>query len=87
MDEKLIVQTATVLNEPDHKLLARMLATLGEARFVAAVQQTLDTEQAGGMLTKNGQRRRTPGGVLCLLIKQTASNEEQRLIFSRAARH
>lgn len=87
MVEKLIVQCATVLNEPDHKLLARMLTTLGKQRFVAAVQQTLDTEQQGGMLTKNGRRRRTPGGVLCQLVKRTANDEEQRQIFARSARH
>lgn len=86
MVEKLIVQVATVLNETDHKLLARMLTTLGEQRFVAAVQQTLDTEQQGGMLTKNGKRRRTAGGVLCQWVKRSASTEEQRLIFARSAR-
>lgn len=83
VNEKLIVQVATVLNEPDHKLLARMLTTLGEARFIGMVQQTLDTEQEGGMLTKNGKRRRTAGGVLCQLIKRTANDEEQRQIFAR----
>lgn len=86
MVEKLIVQVATVLNEPDQRLLARMLETLGEQRFVAAVQQALDVESQGGMLTRNGKRRRTPGGVLCQLIKRTASNEEQRQIFARSAR-
>ena len=86
VNERLIVQCATVLNEPDHKLLARMLTVLGEARFVAAVQQTLDTEQAGGMMTKNGRRRRTAGGTLCQLIKRTASDMERRQIFARSAR-
>ena len=86
MDQKLIAQVATVLGESDHKLLARMLTVLGEARFVAAVQQTLDTEQAGGMLTKNGKRRRTSGGVLCVLVKAIASETEQRQIFARSAR-
>lgn len=87
MVEKLIVQSATLLNECDHKLLARMLTTLGEQRFVAAVQETLDIEAGTGMLTKRGDRRRTAGGVLCQIIKQTTSNEERRVIFSRAARH
>ena len=86
MVEKLIVQSATLLNETDHKLLARMLTTLGEQRFVTAVQQTLDTEQQGGMLTKNGKRRRTAGGVLCVLVKAIASETEQRQIFARSAR-
>lgn len=86
MVEKLIVQSATLLNEPDCKLLQRMLETLGEARFVAAVQQTLDTEQRGGMMTKNGKRRRTAGGVLCQLVKRIASADERRLIFCRSAR-
>lgn len=87
VNERLIVQCATVLNEPDHKLLARMLTTLGEQRFIGMVQQTLDLEDKGGMLTKNGKRRRTAGGVLCQLVKRSASNEEQRLIFARSARH
>ncbi len=84
--EKLIIQTATLLNESDHRLLQRMLDTLGQQRFVAAVQQTLDTEQAGGMMTKNGRRRRTAGGTLCQLIKRTASDMERRQIFARSAR-
>ncbi len=86
VNERLIVQTATLLNESDQRLLARMLTTLGEARFIGMVQQTLDLEDAGGMLTKNGKRRRTSGGVLCVLVKAIASETEQRQIFARSAR-
>lgn len=72
---------ADVLHEPERWLLIRALRTLGEARCVAILAEALTIEHTGGMLTKAGDRRRTPGGVFLELCRQQATADERRAIF------
>lgn len=72
---------ADVLHEPERWLLIRALRTLGEERCVAILAETLTIEHAGGMLTKAGDRRRTPGGTFLELCRQQATASEKRAIF------
>src|SRR5439155_20874735 len=44
---------------------------------------TITCEANGGMLTKDGTRRRTRGGVFFQLVRQQARPHERRLLFPR----
>lgn len=75
-DSNLIGQVTALLNEPDTRLVAKLHGVLGEERLVAFVHRALDVEASGGMLTLNGHRKRTPGGVLVRLVKEAATPEQ-----------
>ncbi|HWQ16111.1 MAG TPA: phosphorylated adapter RNA export RNA-binding domain-containing protein, partial [Roseiflexaceae bacterium] len=51
-------------------LIARILRRLGHVQTWALVERVREIEAAGGMLTSDGARRRTPGGVFFALVKQ-----------------
>ncbi len=73
---------AAHLEEPLVWLLANVIKVLGDARARDLLQQTLEIEAAGGMLTAAGDRRRTPGGVYLKLLKEQTSADEQTRIFA-----
>lgn len=72
---------AQVLHEPKVWLLRRVLRVLGVERTTAVLVETLHVEAAGGMLTPDGTRRKTPGGVFLRLVRQQASRVERYRIF------
>jgi PHAX RNA-binding domain len=87
MDEILTVeQLAAVLQEPKRALLIKVLRTLGVERTTAILADTLQREAAGGMLTKDATRRRTPGGVFFQLVRQQASPQERQRLFPHHAK-
>jgi Phosphorylated adapter RNA export protein, RNA-binding domain len=63
MDPLTIDTLAEVLQESNRPLLTQGLRTLGQDRTRAVLTATLQCEAAGGMRTKAGDWRRTPGGV------------------------
>jgi Phosphorylated adapter RNA export protein, RNA-binding domain len=88
MDELTIEHLAAVLQEPKISLLRQLLRTLGPARTIDLLTEALQVEAAGGMLTKDGSRRRTPGGVFFQLVKERVTAKERRRLFPRpAAQH
>jgi hypothetical protein len=46
-----------------------IVRVLGAPRVVLLLKETLQVEQQGGLMVKNGSRRRTPGGVFFHLAK------------------
>lgn len=54
---------------------------LGVETALALLQETQDKEAAGGIMLPDGSRRRTPGGVYFLLVKQATSAGQQQQIF------
>jgi PHAX RNA-binding domain len=58
---------------------------LGADRTTALLTAALQCEAAGGMLTRDGTRRRTPGGVFFQLVRQQASATERRRLFPYSA--
>jgi hypothetical protein len=50
--------------------LARIVCVLGARRAQAFLNRTRDIETQGGLMTRDGSRRRTPGGVYLHLVKQ-----------------
>src|SRR5439155_9782951 len=85
MDPLTVDMLAEVLQEPNRPLLTQVLRTLGPDRTRAVLTATLECEAAGGMLTTDGTRRRTPGGTFFQLVRQQARPHERRRLFPRPA--
>src|SRR5262249_20970072 len=85
MDTLTVEQLAQALQEPKRTLLTQVLRTLGMDRTMAILAETLTYEANGGMLTKDGSRRRTPGGVFFQLVKERATRHERQRLFPRPA--
>ena len=85
MDALTVEKLAEILQEPKVPLLRQVLRTLGQDRTAAVLADTLTCEANGGMLTKDGTRRRTPGGVFFQLVKKRATTQERWRLFPRPA--
>jgi hypothetical protein len=85
MDALTVDTLAEVLQEPNRPLLMQVLRTLGQDRTRAVLTATLQCEANGGMRTKDGTRRRTPGGIFFQLVRQHARPDERRRLFPRPA--
>jgi phosphorylated adapter RNA export protein len=85
MAEVTVDTLAEALQEPKRALLLKVLRTLGQDRVTAILADTLQCEATGGMQTKDGTRRRTPGGVFFQLVKDRATPQERRRLFPRLA--
>ena len=83
MDVLSVDTLAEVLQEPKRTLLMKVLRTLGVDRTTAILADTLTCEANGGMLTKDGTRRRTPGGVFFQLVRERATKQERWRLFPR----
>jgi hypothetical protein len=83
MDSLTVDHLADVLQEPNRPLLRHVLRVLGPDRTAALLAETLQREAAGGMLTADGTRRRTPGGTFFQLVKAQASPKERWRLFPR----
>jgi hypothetical protein len=81
MAEVTVDTLAEALQEPKRALLLKVLRTLGQDRCAAILADTLTCEDGGGMLTKDGTRRRTPGGVFFQLVKERVTSQERRRLF------
>src|SRR6266853_877978 len=85
MDVLNVDTLAEVLREPKRMLLMNVLRTFGVDRTTAILADTLTCEANGGMLTNDGTRRRTPGGVFFQLVRQRATTQERWRLFPRPA--
>src|SRR6266704_1889274 len=85
MDALTADQLAAALQEPNVDLLRQVLVVLGPDHTAQLLAQTLEVEAAGGMLVRNGTRRRTPGGVFLHLVRQQVTRSQREYLFPRAA--
>jgi PHAX RNA-binding domain len=67
-----------VEREPLKKLKA-VVRILGPEKALALCEKALEVEQQGGMLTQDGSRRRTPGGVFFYLVRGSNNKKVHRL--------
>ena len=85
MDTVTVAVLADALQEPNRPLLTQVLRVLGQDRCAAILAETLTCEATGGMLTKDGMRRRTPGGVFFQLVRERATRQERQRLFPQPA--
>jgi hypothetical protein len=76
---------AEALKEHNLVPLRNAAGTLGLAAIVTLLQRTGERERGDGMLTADGKRRRTAGGVFYALLKEVTSKEEYKAIFVEKA--
>src|SRR5205823_1722735 len=67
------------LDEDNVVLLARIVKTIGVTKAKTLLQMTDTIEDTGGMLTNDGTRRRTRGGVFIQLVKNEKSLSKTQL--------
>ena len=79
---KLITEQLGEQEPGPRQTVSRSVQILGVEAALALLQQTHETEAAGGSLVPDGSRRRTPGGVYFLLVRQQASGAQRKQIFS-----
>ncbi|KAH8254570.1 hypothetical protein KR032_010946 [Drosophila birchii] len=77
-------EMASKLYEEKDELLVRVVEVLGMDLPLELYKETQRIEADGGMMIKNGKRRRTPGGVFLFLLKHhnSISQEQQKSIFN-----
>ena len=85
MDTLTADKLAEVLGEPNLPLLRNVIRILGHDRCAAVLVDALQIEAAEGMRTKDGTRRRTPGGVFFQLVRERATEQERWRLFPRPA--
>ena len=81
MDTLTADMLAETLQEPKKSLLAKVLRTLGQERCQTIFADTLTLESTGGLLTRAGDRRRSPGGTFFHLVRQQCSKQERARLF------
>lgn len=77
--EKIVYEMAYRFSEPKVSLLGRVVETVGNAKALSLLSETEDIEHSGGLLTLDGSRRRTPGGVFLQLLKNDPDVTKEQL--------
>ncbi|XP_064163228.1 phosphorylated adapter RNA export protein [Anguilla rostrata] len=72
-DDRVTDEIVHRLREPKKDLMERVVRTIGKKKAIELLAETATVEQNGGILTVDGSRRRTPGGVYLNLLKNTPS--------------
>ena len=62
-------ELAAKLSEPKTQLMIGIVEIVGVDVALDLFNKTKDIESKGGMMIKNGERRRTPGGVFMQLLR------------------
>ncbi|MEW5959372.1 MAG: phosphorylated adapter RNA export RNA-binding domain-containing protein [Chloroflexota bacterium] len=79
---KKIAETLAETEPAPLKTIERVVKILGEERALAMLEETVKVEaEGGGILTDDGARRRTMGGVYFKLIKDHTTSQERGRIF------
>lgn len=85
---QLTQQIADALHETKHspiRTIARLVYHLGEERALALLNEALKVEAEGGLLTADGQQRRSVGGAFFKLAKDSITPRERGSIFGPAS--
>ncbi len=70
-----------VLSEPKREQMRCSLATVGIRLVVRLCDETMQIEREGGMITADGSRARTRGGVFFKLLSQAVTPPQKKAIF------
>jgi hypothetical protein len=86
-DGLLVEQLAAALEEPSfraHTQIQRIVAILGREEAEQLANQASVLHTGAGLLTLDGKRQRTLGGIFFWLAKEQATDEQRLLIFPSA---
>lgn len=75
--EELADVLAKYLWEPKKHIFKSCFETFSRERMVAWLKETIEIEKTEGMVTLQGKRRKTPGGVFFTLVSRDANEEEK----------
>ena len=78
---KSVAQALGETGEQPRRQLTNMARICGIEFIQRLLEKTLETEASGGMLTRRGDRRRTPGGVFFYLARGAMDGEQRRQVF------
>jgi PHAX RNA-binding domain len=70
------------LGEPKYYLMCQVVYRIGHNKTKRLIAETHAVEAAGGMLTADNKRRRTPGGVFLTLLKSVVSAKKLKAIYA-----
>ena len=70
-------ELAAKLSEPKSELMVGVVDLVGHEVAVELFNKTKEVEAQGGMMIKNGERRRTPGGVFLQLLRDYGHDENE----------
>src|SRR5215212_1957268 len=76
--DALVREITSQLNEPNGALIRRIVIAIGEVRARALLAQVLAIEAAGGQMTLDGSRRKTPGGVFISTARAQTPDKKAR---------
>jgi len=80
-DRDFVSQIAYKLKEPKVHLLKRVCERIGQQKTSELCSATLDVESSGGLMTVDGKRRRTSGGVFFQLLKSDTNVTKEDIDF------
>lgn len=84
--QQVVQELTSALGEREPRSQAaieRSVAELGIEAAQALYQEVATIEAGGGMMTADGSRRRTPGGVYMLLLKQRLNEAGKKDVLRR----
>ena len=70
-------ELAAKLSEPKCELMIGVVDLFGVEVCLEIFNKTKEIESKGGMMIKNGERRRTPGGVFLQLLRDYGTDEQE----------
>ena len=70
-------ELAAKLSEPKMELMVGVVDLVGHEVAVELFNKTKEVEAQGGMMIKNGERRRTPGGVFLQLLRDMGADPNE----------
>lgn len=73
---------ARTLREYNEANVVNSVRILGVERCIELLRRTIAAEASGGVLTADGARRRTPGGVYFYFLKEVASKDQYKAVFA-----
>ena len=80
-EKALIKHIAETLQEGNIPLIKKVIDVIGPERTQEFLQKTLEMEAAGGLMTTDSSRRRTPGGVFFYTVRASVPKAEKRRIW------
>lgn len=82
-----VIERLNETTEPARQQIEALVYHCGSELVTQTLQDALQIEAEGGMMTENGRRRRTPGGVFFHLIAQRITREQLKLTIRLYQKH